>query len=164
MPGVGVLPSFIESSITPWLADKADEWPVIPIETKVFEAARKKAGPDKQALLDRIGQAAWAIYLGGSLSSRLGLWESAVRATKDPDGGIRWENGDALRQVICGAVVFKDDGLKVALSGWMHNGELMCLSKPGKKMCLPPFRPAETLINLADHLCQCAGLMELAKR
>jgi len=160
---LGILPSFIEPSIKPWLADKSDKWPVIKLEPKIVAAAQKKGSPSKQAILDLLGTAAWNIYLGGSIGQRLGLWEWSVRATTNPEAGIKWDTTDAHRAVICSAVVAKtDDGIEVALSGWMHNGELMCLSDG--PVCKPPFRPAEDLKGMTDHLRTCAGLMATASK
>jgi len=161
---LGVLPSFFEPSIKPWLADDSTKWPVIKISKEIAAAARKKAGPDKQAALDLIGKAAWNTFLGGSAKARLGLWEWSVRATTTPEDGIRWITSDASRMVVCAAYVYKtgDGEVEVALMGWMHNGELLVLSQG--PICKPPYRPAESLIEMADHLRMCAGLIAGAKQ
>lgn len=163
---LGILPSFIEPSIKPWLADDSAKWPVIEISKEIAAAAREKAGPSKQDTLDLIGKAAWNKFLGGSLQAKLGLWEWAVRATTTPEDGIRWITSDAGRAVVCAAHVYKaDDGaVEVALMGWMHNGELMVLSEKNSPICKPPYRPAESLIELSEHLRTCAGLMAGSKQ
>jgi hypothetical protein len=161
---LGVLPSFIEPSIKPWLAHKEDKWPVIDISQDIYKAAKAKGGASKQATLDLIGKAAWAKYLGGPVGRHLGLWEWAVRTTTDPEKGIQWQSGDSLKQVVCMAHIhLKEHGqIEARLMGWMHNGELMALSEPGRH-CPPPYRPANTLKGMAEHLSNCAGLLKLAE-
>lgn len=141
-------PLLLGQTFKPWAAADALKWPRVTVKTEDYKAccsAAIAAGKEvaQARAIDNIGTKAVEMFLGQKMPGLV------VRGTTAADSVIEWKAEDRSKRYICGVVVEVDKLAKnaeVAISGWMHNGELLCFSDG--QTCRGPFRPAETLIAL----------------